>query len=966
MARGEISRRAHHSQPAGENGADDSDLPDGETAENGARADASGDADRLTSDPDVVEPESSAAEAPPEEPTGDLPSPPAVAKDPDPAETEEWLESLRYVLQSKGPERVSYLLSLLEEKAHRAGVELPFSATTPYINSIPLDKQPVYPGNREIERRIKSIIRWNAMAMVVRANKEYPRIGGHISTYASAATLYEVAFHHFFRGKSDDFSGDQIFFQGHCAPGFYARAFLEGRLSEAQLKNFRHELAPGGGLSSYPHPWLMPHFWEFPTVSMGLGPISAIYQARFNKYLQDRGIKDTSGSHVWCFIGDGETDEPESLGAITLAAREHLDNLIFVVNCNLQRLDGPVRGNGKIIQELEGIFRGAGWNVIKVIWGDDWDELLEKDDSGLLVQRMGEVVDGEYQKYTVMPGSYIREHFFGKYPELLELVSSLSDEKLKKLRRGGHDPEKVYAAYKAAVECKGRPTVILAKTIKGYGLGEIGEGRNATHQQKKLNEDELREFRSRFGIPISDADVAKAPFYRPADDSPEIKYLTERRQALGGYVPGRPMVPLPLKTPKLADYQSFIKKTEGREFSTTTGVVSLMSALLKDKKVGRYIVPIVPDESRTFGMDPLFRQCGIYSHVGQLYEPVDSDQLLYYREATDGQILEEGITECGSLASFIAAGTSYATHGVTTIPMFIFYSMFGFQRIGDMIWAALDARAKGFLFGATAGRTTLAGEGLQHQDGNSQLYAIAYPNVRCYDPAFAYETTVIIIEGMRQMYELCADAIYYITIYNENYEMPAMPEGSAEGILKGLYRLGSVDASGANAKSAPHVQLFGSGTILREAQRAQTLLAEKFGVGSTAWSATSYKELRRDAQACRRWNMLHPNEKPHVSYLEQTLAGVKGPFVAASDYVRGVPEQIAPWIPGGLYVLGTDGFGRSDTIAPLRRFFEVDAECIALAALNRLADEHQFDRAKLPAALKTLGLDPEKLDPTIS
>jgi pyruvate dehydrogenase E1 component len=885
----------------------------------------------------------------------------APPEDIDPTETQEWLESLRYVLETKGPERVKYLLSMLDERAHRAGVELPFTATTPYINSIPADEQPPYPGNREIERRIKSIIRWNAMAMVVRANKESPGIGGHISTFASAATLYEVAFNHFFHGKGENFSGDQIYFQGHASPGIYARAFLEGRLSETKLKNFRRELAKGGGLSSYPHPWLMPEFWEYPTVSMGLGPIMAIYQARFNKYLQDRGLKDTSGSHVWCFIGDGECDEPETLGAITLASRENLDNLIFVINCNLQRLDGPVRGNGKIIQELEGIFRGAGWNVIKVLWGDDWDELLAKDKSGLLIKRMGEVVDGEYQKYNVMPGSYIREHFFGKYPELQEMVSHLSDEKLKKLRRGGHDPEKVYAAYKAAVECKGKPSVILAKTIKGYGLGEVGEGRNTTHQQKKLNEEELREFRSRFGIPISDDEVAKAPFYKPAEDSPEMKYLHARRDALGGYVPGRPMVPLALKTPKLKDYLPFIEKSVGREVSTTTGVVTLMSALLKDKKVGKYIVPIVPDESRTFGMDPLFKQCGIYNHVGQLYEPVDSDQLLYYREATDGQILEEGITEAGSMASFIAAGTSYCTHGVTMIPMFIYYSMFGFQRIGDMVWAALDSRAKGFLLGGTAGRTTLAGEGLQHQDGNSHLFAIAYPNVRSYDPAFVYESTVIVIDGMHRMYEKGEDAIYYITIGNENYKMPAMPEGVEEGIVRGIYKLSRVDAGGGH--SSPRVQLFGSGAILREVLRAQGILAEKYGVSSDVWSVTSYKELRRDAVACRRWNVLHPNETPRKSYFERAIAGIQGPFIAASDYVRAVPEQLNPWVPGGMFVLGTDGFGRSEARRELRRFFDVDAETVVLVALTRLADENKFDRSKLANVIHELGLDPEKADP---
>ncbi|HEV2972683.1 MAG TPA: pyruvate dehydrogenase (acetyl-transferring), homodimeric type [Pirellulales bacterium] len=956
MARGEISHGA------------------GEKATNGAPANGKHvepvvDGNEII-EPEVMEaelldPDADAAATQPGEveaiPAGEVPS--AAIEDSDPAETQEWLESLRYVLESKGPERVNYLLSALDELAHRSGVELPFAATTPYINTISADKQPPYPGNREIERRIKSIIRWNAMAMVVRANKDASLgIGGHISTYASAATLYEVAFNHFFHGKGENFSGDQIYFQGHASPGIYARAFLEGRLTETQLKNFRRELAKGGGLSSYPHPWLMPEFWEYPTVSMGLGPIQAIYHARFNKYLQDRGLKDTSGAHVWAFLGDGECDEPETLGAITLASRENLDNLIFVINCNLQRLDGPVRGNGKIIQELEGIFRGAGWNAIKVLWGDDWEELLAKDESGLLVKRMGEVVDGEYQKYNVMPGSYIREQFFGKYPELLEMVSHLSDEKLKKLRRGGHDPEKVYAAYKAAVECKGKPTVILAKTIKGYGLGEVGEGRNATHQQKKLNEDELREFRSRFGIPISDDEVAKAPFYRPADDSPEMKYLHERRQSLGGYVPGRPMVPLPLKTPKLAEYKAFIDKSVGREISTTTGVVSLMGTLLRDKKIGKFIVPIVPDESRTFGMEALITQCGIYSHAGQLYEPVDSGQLVYYREATDGQILEEGITEAGSMASFVAAGTSYATHGVTMIPMFIYYSMFGFQRIGDQIWAALDSRAKGFLLGGTAGRTTLAGEGLQHQDGNSHLFAIAYPNIRSYDPAFVYESTVIILDGMHRMYEKCEDAIYYITIGNENYKMPPMPEGVEEGIVRGIYRLSSLEVGG----QGPRVQLFGSGAILREVQRAQAILAEKYGVSSDVWSVTSYKELRRDANACRRWNMLHPTEPPRQSYFEKAIAGAKGPFIAASDYVRAVPEQLDPWVPGGLFVLGTDGFGRSESRPALRRFFEVDAECVTIAALTRLADHDLFDRAKIATAIHDLGIDPEKSDPFAS
>ena len=885
--------------------------------------------------------------------------------DADPTETREWLDSLRYVIASRGGDRAAYLLHAIEQEAYRLGVPIPFSATTPYINTIPVDRQPPFPGNREIERRIKSIIRWNAMAMVVRANREDKSIGGHISTFASSATLVEVAMNHFIRGRGAEYSGDQVYFQGHASPGIYSRAFLEGRLTEKHLENFRRELAPGGGLSSYPHPWLMPEFWEFPTVSMGLGPIMAIYQARFNKYLQDRGIKDTSNQHVWCFIGDGETDEPETLGAISLAAREQLDNLVFVINCNLQRLDGPVRGNGKIIQELEGIFRGAGWNVIKVIWGEEWDPLLDKDDEGLLVKRMNEVVDGQYQKYIVMPGGYIREHFFGADPRLLEMVAHLSDEKLKKLRRGGHDPEKVYAAYDAAMKCHGKPTVVIAKTIKGYGLGEVGEGRNVTHQQKKLNEDELRAFRSRFGIPISDDEVSKAPFYKPPEDSEEMRYLRERREALGGHVPGRPAKSPLLKTPTLDEYRPFIEKSAGREVSTTTGVVTLMASLLKDKHVGKYIVPIVPDESRTFGMDPLFKQCGIYAHAGQLYEPVDSDQLLYYREAKDGQILEEGITEAGSMSSFVAAGTAYASHGVPMIPMFIYYSMFGFQRIGDLIWAACDCRARGFLLGGTAGRTTLAGEGLQHQDGHSHLFAMAYPTVRAYDPAYVYEATVIMLEGLERMYAKGEDWIYYITVYNENYEMPPMPAGCEEGILKGMYRLKDVSA-GTDAAAKLRVHLLGSGAILREVIRAADLLAERWGVASTVWSVTSWKELRREAQASRRWNMLHPEAPPKASYLEDLLANEEGVFVAASDHVRAVAEQLDPWIPGGLFAMGTDGFGRSETRGPLRRHFEVDAECIAVGTLARLAATGAIGAHVVAEAIDSLGVDPDKMDAAIA
>jgi pyruvate dehydrogenase E1 component len=890
-----------------------------------------------------------------------------IPDDVDPAETAEWLESLDYVLERKGPERVRQLLEALEESAIRNGVELPFTATTPYINTIPHDKQPRYPGKRELERRIKSFVRWNAMAMVTRANRDFAGSGGHISTYASSATLYEVAFNHFFRGRGESgFDGDQIYFQGHASPGMYARAFLEGRLTEQQLINFRRELQPGGGLSSYPHPWLMPNFWEFPTVSMGLGPIMAIYQARFNRYLTDRGIVDLSGKHVWAFLGDGECDEPESLGAITLASREQLDNLIFVINCNLQRLDGPVRGNGKIIQELEGTFRGAGWNVIKVVWGSDWDPLLEKDESGLLMRRMMEVVDGQYQRYVVSGGEYIRQDFFGKYPELLELVTNYSDEQLQKMRRGGHDPEKVNAAYKAAIECKGKPTVILAKTIKGYGLGEGGEGRNMTHQQKKLNEEELREFRTRFGIPISDERVAEAPFYRPPEDSPEMKYLRERRKALGGYVPARSTQPVTLKVPRLADYEKtmakLVSKGPGKDMSTTMGYVRLLSDLLRDKQIGKQIVPIVPDESRTFGMEGLFRQVGIYSHVGQLYEPVDSDQLAFYKEAKDGQLLEEGITEAGSMSSFIAAGTSYSSHGVSMIPMFIYYSMFGFQRIGDLIWAAADARAKGFVLGGTAGRTTLNGEGLQHQDGHSHLNAIAFPTVRAYDPAYAYETAVIIFDGLKRLYEDNETAMYYITLHNENYPMPEMPAGCAEGIIRGMYRVSTVNVgeTASAGGQTQHVQLFGSGAILREALRAQSLLADKYKISSDVWSITSYTELRRDAQEAERWNMLHPEEPQRVPYVAEMLAGTNGPYVAASDHVRALAEQLDPWVPGGLFALGTDGMGRSESRAALRRHFEVDAESITIAALYQLKKQGKCDGHCVAKAVKELGLNPEK------
>ncbi len=884
-----------------------------------------------------------------------------IAGDSDPAETAEWLESLDYVLQSKGPERVKELLEALDETAYRNGVELPFTATTPYINSIPANRQPAFPGDRELERRIKSFVRWNAMAMVTRANRDPAAPGGHISTFASSATLYEVALNHFIRGRGEDgYSGDQVYYQGHAAPGMYARAFLEGRLTEQNLVNFRREMGEGGGLSSYPHPWLMPDFWEFPTVSMGLAPIMSIYQARFNEYLTDRGIKDCSDKRVWAFLGDGECDEPETLGAITLASREHLDNLIFVINCNLQRLDGPVRGNGKIIQELEGAFRGAGWNVVKVIWGNDWDPLIESDHDGLLARRMMEVVDGEYQKYVVAGGDYIREKFFGKYPELLERVKNYSNGKLEKMRRGGHDPEKVYAAYHQAVNLKnGRPTVVIAKTIKGYGLGEGGEGRNVTHNNKKLNEDELREFRTRFGIPVSDERVAEAPFYRPPADSPEMVYMRERREALGGSVPERNDAPVTMQVPRLADYEKtmgkLVSRGEGKEMSTTMGFVRLLGDLLRDKQIGKQIVPIVPDESRTFGMEGLFRQVGIYAHAGQLYEPVDSDQLAFYKEAQDGQLLEEGITEAGSMSSFNAAGTAYASHGVNMIPMYIYYSMFGFQRIGDLIWAAADMRAKGFLLGGTAGRTTLNGEGLQHQDGHSLLNAIAFPTVRSYDPAYAYETAVIIFDGLKRMYEDNETAIYYITLENENYAMPEMPAGCEEGIIRGMYKVKSNDSGGKQ-----HVQLFGSGPILREAIRAGKILAEKYAVSNDVWSVTSYTQLRRDAEECRRWNMLNPGTTPRVSYIQQQLEGSKGPVIASSDHVQALAEQVAPFTPNGFYALGTDGMGRSESREALRRHFEVDAECIAVATLSQLAKDGQCDAKCVENAIKELGVDPDK------
>ncbi|MEZ6068308.1 MAG: pyruvate dehydrogenase (acetyl-transferring), homodimeric type [Planctomycetaceae bacterium] len=885
-------------------------------------------------------------------------------------ELREWYESLEDVLHRYGPEKTQQLLVQLRERAYLRGVMMPFTATTPYINTISVEEQPRYPGNLDIERRIKSIVRWNALAMVHRANLKTSEseVGGHISTFASSATLYEVAQNHFFHARTADHTGDMVYFQGHAAPGMYSRAYLEGRLDESHLENFRQEVPRGSGLSSYPHPWLMPDFWQFPTVSMGLGPICSIYHARFLRYMRDRGILDTSKSHVWAFLGDGEIDEPESLGAIGLASREHLDNLIWVVNCNLQRLDGPVRGNGKIIQELEGIFRGAGWNCIKVVWGGDWDPLLAKDREGKLVKRMGEIVDGQYQKYSVSEGDYIREHFFGGDPDLLEIVDHLSDERLQKLRRGGHDPEKVYAAFQQAYECNGAPTVILAKTIKGYGLGEAGEGRNVAHNTKKIKDlEELRRFRDRFDIPISDEDVLKAPFYKPAADSEEMAYLNARRDQLGGYVPTRTPTTEKLTIPTLDD-KSFKRPLEGtgegKTTSTTQAYGTMLMGLMKDKSIGERIVPIIPDEARTFGMEAFFSSFGIYSSKGQLYEPVDriDGSLQYYREAKDGQILEEGINEAGAMGSFVAAGTAYANLGVNMIPFYIYYSMFGFQRVGDLIWLAADSRCKGFLIGGTSGRTTLNGEGLQHEDGHSQLIATSVPNLISYDPAYGYELAVILQDGLRRMYGDGEDIFYYVSVYNEAYEMPGLPQqdGVKEGILRGMYKFNSTD-SGNGQKQRP--QLFGSGTILPQVLNAQKMLHEQFGIGTDVWSVTSYSELARDCMAVQRWNRLNSSEPARQSFLERTLDGVTGPFIAASDNVRLVPDQIREWIPGDYNILGTDGFGRSDTRKALRRHFEIDPQCTVYATLEALSRAGEFDRAKLPGLLKDLGIDPSKVDP---
>ena len=865
---------------------------------------------------------------------------------------------LELALESRGAERTAELLEKFASQL-RSEPRPVAGQNTPYINTIPPDAQPAYPGDRDIERRIKSIIRWNAMAMVVKANSN-TNVGGHIASFASSATLYEVAQNHFFRGRAENFPGDMVYFQGHAAPGMYARAYLEGRLDESHLQNFRQELAPGGGLSSYPHPYLMPEFWQFPTVSMGLGPIMSLYQARFNRYLQARGLVNwKSEPKVWAFLGDGESDEPESLGAITLAARENLDNIVWVVNCNLQRLDGPVRGNGKIIQELEGLFRGAGWNVIKVIWGTEWDDIIKRDKSGLLLKRMEECVDGDYQKYIVEPGSYTRKHFFGKYPQLLELVTHLSDEQISKLLRGGHDVRKMYAAYKAATEHKGQPTVVLAKTVKGYGLGEAGEGKNISHQQKKMNEKELREFRKRFDIPLNDDVIADMPFYRPPADSPEMKYLLAQRKKLGGFLPARIVKPAKLDVPTM-DHFAELARGSTREVSTTMAFGRLLSLMLQHKGLNKHLVPIIPDEARTFGLDTLFREIGIYSSKGQLYEPVDSKTLSYYHEAKDGQILEEGISETGAMSSFIAAGTSYATHGVPMVPFYIYYSMFGPQRVGDLFWLAGDIRAKGFLLGATSGRTSLNGEGLQHQDGHSLLHASTIPTCLPYDPAFSYELAVIVTDGLRRMYVENEDIFYYLAVYNENHPMPAMPEDCEDGILKGLYKF----KPGVDGKKIK-AHIFGSGSIMQSALKAQDILADKYGVSADVWSATSYKLLRSDAIRCQRWNMLHPTQPAKKSYVETLLATEQGAFVAVSDNIRTVPDQIAPWVPGGLFTLGTDGFGRSDTRTRLRRFFGVDVESTVIGTLYALAEKNLIERKVVAQAIKDFGMDPEQLQPQL-
>ncbi|MEM1249129.1 MAG: pyruvate dehydrogenase (acetyl-transferring), homodimeric type [Acidobacteriota bacterium] len=889
-----------------------------------------------------------------------VPDPEQLGTDSDPLETREWLEALEAVIEREGPERAHFLLESLIDKARRTGAHLPYTATTAYQNTIPPGQEQRSPGDAELEWRIRSIIRWNAMAMVVRANRDDSGLGGHIASFASAATLYDVGFNHFFHAPTENHGGDMVMIQGHSSPGIYARAFLEGRIGEEELKRFRREVRPGG-LSSYPHPWLMPDFWQFPTVSMGLGPMMAIYQARFMKYLQDRGLVDTEKRHVWAFMGDGEMDEPESLGAISLASRERLDNLIFVINCNLQRLDGPVRGNGKIIQELEAVFRGAGWNVLKVVWGSYWDPLLARDSKGLLRKRMEEAVDGEYQAYKAsQDGGFVREHFFGKYPELKEMVATLTDDDIWRLNRGGHDPHKMYAAYAAATQHEGQPTVILAKTVKGYGMGEAGEGQNMTHQQKKMGETALRGYRDRYNIPISDEDLADVPFYKPPEDSPEILYMKERRAALGGALPARQVTAESLEAPPLSDMGRLLEDSGEREISTTMAFVRALGLLTRNKQLKDRLVPIVADEARTFGMEGMFRQLGIYAPKGQLYRPVDAGQIAPYKEAKDGQILQEGINEAGALCSWLAAATSYANHGLQMIPFFIFYSMFGFQRVGDFIWAGGDMQARGFLIGGTSGRTTLNGEGLQHQDGHSHLAASTVPNCVAYDPTYAYELAVILQDGLRRMLQDQESVFYYITTLNENYHHPPMPEGVEEGIRKGIYRL----KKGGRKKT--RVQLLGCGAILREVEAAAELLENDFGVSADVWSVTSFNELRKEALHADRWSRLNPDQEAKKSFVSQQFDGVEGPFVAATDYMKTFADQIREWIPGRYVVLGTDGFGRSDTRESLRDFFEVDRRHVAYAALGALADEGAVPRKKLLEARKALEIDPEAPDPARS
>jgi pyruvate dehydrogenase E1 component len=885
---------------------------------------------------------------------------PAVAIDQ--VEIDEWLESVDDIVHRYGTAALSQLLSQLYSRAQAQGVPVVPSMTTPYVNTIPVEAEPPFPGDRAIERRIKSMIRWNAIAMVVAGNRASDNIGGHLATFASSATLIEMGFNHFFHARTADHTGDMIYFQGHSSPGMYSRAYVEGRLTEENLRKFRRELPRGTGLSSYPHPWLMPDFWQFPTVSMGLGPICSIYHARFLRYLQHRGLLDTSKSRVWAFLGDGEIDEPESLGPISMASREKLDNLTWVVNCNLQRLDGPVRGNGKIIQELEGIFRGAGWNVIKIVWASDWQPLFDADETGILVKTLGEVVDGQFQKYIVETGAYIRDDFFGRHPDLLKLVEHLSDDEIRNLRRGGHDPVKVYAAYNAAVNHKGAPTVVLAHTVKGFGMGEAAEGKNTAHQTKKLEEGYLLKIRDRFDLPLTDEQAKSAALFKLPDDSPEMKYLHEQRRKLGGYLPNR--VPTTERL-SIADRASFAEANSevGKDRSTTMVLGQILRSLMRDKAIGKRVVTIIPDEAQTFGMQALFNTFGIYSSKGQLYSPVDAGTPQAYTESKTGQILMEGINEAGAMASFVAAGTAYANVGLNMIPFYVYYSMFGFQRVGDLIWLAGDSRCKGFLCGGTSGRTTLNGEGLQHEDGHSQLMAGTIPNLIAYDPAFGYELAVIVQDGLRRMYAEGEDVFYYLSVYNESFTMPAMPAGVEDGIIKGMYPLDpAIPAKKRNARP----QLMGSGPILNEVIRAQKLLAEKFAVDADVWSVTSYNELKRDAQSIERWNRLHPDKKPKLSYLEQTLGGLNGPFISSSDNVQLVAEQIRPYIKGQYVVCGTDGFGRSAARDELRRHFEIDAECVAYTALVALSRDGRFDAKKLPQALKDLGIDPEKVDPAFA